>query len=328
MVDLNIVTGALKGWGGQGLPFGTLLHSSPPRRQRTLTAPLHETAPSSFWQRLPSWSTPEPEQRTNPQTQCALLTTLPLDIRLLIYDMVLGGMAFHIGNDTTGRMTCYICQRAEGIVHDDDHQACLAPTKRRPSASPREDYTQATGLLPLLVTCRQIYSEAIETLYSANTFEFWQNQAALRFLRIMIPPQRLRCIRRFRWAMQFPHHPNINARSRTDWSDLFAFFANETYGLQHLYLKLKRNYLVEAIIQQTPDERAAGWIEPMVLMAIDANRKRKCLVEIAMNGVVHVPVDIFENIQRRHRGAGYREVLDWTCTEMHRRIRLSLDAPG
>ncbi len=255
---------------------------------------------------------------------------LPLDVRMMIYETVLGNMAFHIGtpnNETSGRMLCYICQRPQGI-EDDNHQECLDPSRRRPSSAPREDYSNATGLLPLLVSCRQIYSEAIETLYSANIFEFWQNQVAFKFLKIILPPQRLRCIRHFRWAMQFPHHPNINSRSQRDWSDLFAFFANETYGLQHLYLKLKRNHPVEAIIRQTPDDKAEGWIQPMLLMALDANRKRGCHVEIVTNGVVHEPVAIFHAINAAHKEYDYRDRLDLACTELHRRIRLSFDAPG
>lgn len=255
---------------------------------------------------------------------------LPLDIRMVIYDMVLGGMSFHLGNPNEskgGRILCYICKRPKSI-DDDNHQICFAPSDRRPSSAPREDHAEATGLLPLLVTCRQIYSEAIETLYTANTFEFWQNQFAFRFLKVMLPPQRLRCIRHFRWAMQFPHHPNINTRSQRDWSDLFSFFANETCGLQHLYLKLKRNHPMQALIRETPDEEAVGWLQPIILMAIDANRKRGCKVEIVTESVVHEPVGIFERVAHAHFNESYEIKLRLTCAEMHRRIRLSLDSPG
>lgn len=331
MVDFEVVADALGWGGGKGLPFGALLHVTPPRRPRALTGPLGKKAqPPGFWQKMTGFSNADIEQYTASQKQCALLTVLPLDIRMMIYDLVLGGMYFHIGTshiDSSGRMLCFICQRPRGTA-DDDHQECLAPSGHRPSSAPREDYAQATGLLPLLVTCRQVYSEAIETLYSSNTFEFWQNQVAFRFLKVMIPPQRLRCIRRFRWAMQFPHHPYINARSQRDWSDLFSFFANETYGLQHLHLKLKRNHPVEAIIRETPDERGVGWMKPIVLMAIDAHRKRGCLVEIVTNGIVHDPVSIYHYVLEAHSNEAYNSVLDLCCAEMHKRIRLSLGDIG
>lgn len=334
MVDLDIVRDfALKVWdpssNNKGLPFGSLLHSAPPRRQRSLTGPIHPSQ-DTFWHKLQVFSVAEPEQRTYGQEQCAFLSMLPLDIRMIIYDMVLGGMAFHLGNPSEskgGRILCFICKRPRNI-DDDNHEVCFASSAHRPSSARREDYAQATGLLPLLVSCRRIYSEAIETLYSSNTFEFWQNQFAFRFLKVMLPPQRLRCIRRFRWAMQFPHHPNINSRSQRDWSDLFQFFANETCGLQHLYLKLKRNHPMQALIRETRDDEAVGWLRPIILMAIDANRKRGCKVEIATEGVVHEPVSIFEAIAHTYFNESYEQLLNFACAEMHRRIRLSLDSPG
>lgn len=330
MVDI-VRDFALKFWdpsiNNKGLPFGSLLHSAPPRRQRSLTGPLQHNE-DSLWQKV--FLNNESEQYTCIQEQCLFLSMLPLDIRMMIYDMVLGGMAFHLGNPNEskgGRILCFVCKRPNNI-NDDHHEVCFASSDRRRSSTPRADYLEATGLLPLLVTCRQVYSEAIETLYSANTFEFWQNQYAFRFLKVMVPAQRLRCIRQFRWAMQFPHHPSINARSQRDWSDLFQFFANETCGLQHLYLKLKRNHPMQALIRQTPDDEAVGWLRPIFLMAIDASRKRGCKVEIATEDVVHEPVAIFNGVARLYFNESYEQLLRFACAEMHRRIRLSLDDHG
>lgn len=253
---------------------------------------------------------------------------LPLDIRIMIYDLVLGGMTFHVTtNESKSRILSHLCKRPQ-YIGDDNHQECYAVTDRRPSSAPRDDYPEATGLLPLLVTCRRIYSEAIETLYSANTFEFWENRVAFRFLKMMVPHQRLRCIRRFRWDMQIPHHPNMNVRSRRDWSDLFTFFANETCGLQHLYLKLKNYHPMDAVIRETPDHEAFEWIQPIIVMAVDAHRRRGCKVEIVTNGVVHEPDSIFKAIASANTRQSYGAILNMACAEMHRRIRQSLDAPG
>ena len=333
MVDLTPITDlAYKFFDSnqsKGLPFGSYLHASAPRRQRALTGPLDPNQ-DSFWHKLQVLSAVEPEQHTYLQEQCAFMSMLPLDIRLMIYDMFLGGRYFHVTtNESKSRILSHVCKRTASSKAD-DHQDCFSipSSERRPSSAPREDYPVATGLLPLLVTCRRIYSEAIETLYSANTFEFWENRVALRFLKQMLPPQRLRSIRRFRWDMQIPHHPNINARSRRDWSDLFDFFANETSGLQHLYLKLKKNHPMEAEIAQTRDEDALRWIRPMVLMAVDANRKRGCKVEIVSNGVVHEPQAIFRSIADADRKRGFERVVELTCAEMHRRIRIGLAGNG
>lgn len=331
MVDLGSWVDAFKVWepaaNHKGLPFGSYLHSTPPRRQRTLTGPL-DPQQDSFWRKLQVLSYVEPEQHTYLQEQCKFLSMLPLDVRMIIYDMVLGGIVFHITtNESKSRILSHMCKRPDRLS-DMVHQDCFDISAKRPSSAPRADYPQATGLLPLLVSCRRIYSEAIDTLYSANTFEFWENRVAFKFLKVMVPPQRLQSIRRFRWDMQIPHHPNLGSRSLRDWSDLFDFFANETSGLQHLYLKLKKNYPMETAIQQTRDEDAVGWIQPMVLMAVNANRKRGCKVEIVVNSVVHEPDDIFKSVAHAHTNETHDKVLRKACVEMHRRIRLSLDGFG
>jgi hypothetical protein len=248
---------------------------------------------------------------------------------MIIYEMVLGGMLFHIGTEENikNRMFTHIC-RNPAQAKDANHEDCFRPSSKRPSSAPREDYPQATGLLPLLVTCRRIYSEAINTLYSANTFDFWQNRVAFHFLKVMLPPQRLRSIRRFRWDMQIPHHPNINSRSRRDWIDLFTFFADEMTGLQHLHIKVNRNYPFEAVVEQTMDVDASAWIEPMVIMAVDANQKRGCKTEIVTNGVVHDPDEIFRGIAYSNVTASKTDILGLTCAELHRRIRLSFESHG
>lgn len=333
MVDLTSITDlAYKFFDSsqnKGLPFGSYLHSSPPRRQRALTGPL-DPDQESFWHRIQVLSAVEPEQHTYLQDQCAFLSMLPLDVRLMIYDMVLGGNFFHVTtNESKSRLLSHVCKKTS-YSKLDDHQACFSTpsNERRLSSAPREDYLYATGLLPLLVSCRRIYSEAVETLYSANTFEFWENRVALRFLKQMIPPQRLRSIRRFRWDMQIPHHPDVNARSRRDWSDLFLFFANETSGLRHLYLKLKKNHPMEAQIARTKDDDATGWLRPIVLMAVDANKTRGCKVEIVSNGFVHEPEELFRSVAASDRKRSFETVVHLTCTELHRRIRVGLVGNG
>jgi hypothetical protein len=330
MNDISSWVGGLasKVWEPQqkGLPFGAQLHASPPRRQRTLTGPL-DPSQESIWHRIQVLSSLELEQQTHQQEQCKFLSMLPLDVRMIIYDMVFGGMVFHIGTEShlKNRVVTYICHHPE-TIRQGNHQDCFTPsTDRRPSSAPREDYAQATGLLPLLVTCRRIYSEAIDMLYSANTFDFWQNRAAFHFLKGMLPPQRLRSIRRFRWDMQLPHHPNVNTRSRRDWIDLFTFFGKELSGLQHLHLKINRNHPFEAVVERTLDDNATPWIQPMVLMAIEANRTRGCRVEVVTNGITHDIEAVFKAITRANAKVPQRRLIDLTCTEMHRRIRLSFD---
>ena len=250
---------------------------------------------------------------------------------MIIYDMVLGGMMFHITKNTSDsnshdfRILSHVCKRPDRINEEDQHFECFESTAKRPSSAPRRDYSQATGLLPLLVTCRRIYSETVDLLYSANGFEFWENRVTFKFLKMVVPPQRLGSIRYFRWNLRLPHHPSRNEQSQKDWSDLFTFFSKETSGLQHLHLKLMLNYPIEAEIQRTRDEDASAWIQPMVHMAIDANRHRGCTVQVVTHSVIHEPDIIFRALSRANPTESHNDVLSMTCTEMHRRIRLSLD---
>lgn len=325
----------------RGLPFGSYLHTPPLRRQRRLSGPLDNNN-DSIWHRLQIFSAVETEQHTSPQDQCLFLTRLPQDIRFMIYEMVLGGKVFHIQakntNDPHCRLLSWTCTRPE-LIYDqgpDTHIPCFStsgtssPTASRPSSSHNpyfEDHLQPTGLLPLLVTCRQIYTEAVPILYSNNTFEFTQNRTAFRFLKVMIPPPRLKDIRRFKWDVRLPYHPQISSRALKDWNDLFLFFSNETSSLQHLYLKLQLLHPMQADILRTPDDgpAAAAWIKPMLVMAIDANRRRSCKVEIVSNHVVLEPERIFKAVARENPGEMFGWILGEACTEMHRRIRLSLE---
>ncbi|KAF2860644.1 hypothetical protein K470DRAFT_246905 [Piedraia hortae CBS 480.64] len=308
----------------KGLPFHAYLHATPPRRQRTLTGPI-DPAQGSLWQRFHLFSSVEPEQQFLEQEQCSFLSKLPLDVRLIIYEMVFGHQIFHLhAPDRRGRILFNPCSRPE-TIESPSHQ-CHSISTKRPSSAPREDYSQATGLLPLLVTCRRIYSEAIEVLYNANTFEFTQNFAAFRFLRLMIPPQRLKSIRRFRMKMRVPHHPTLNSRSRQDWADLFDFFSRQLTGLQSLHLFLDPNQPMKAQILNTPDSEGCDWIRPMIIMALDVNVQRPCRVQVVTEGVTHDLCAILKEASVLHPDAG--PVIDSACVTVHRRIRLSLAERG
>ena len=310
----------------KGLPFGQYLHASPPRR-RALTGPVNSEQ-LSLWQMFQTFSVAETRQQMHEQPSCAFLSKLPLDVRMIIYDMVLGGMVFHLDSQNPrSRILLNICKRPEAIDEPNHHQ-CHELSTKRPSSAPREDYQEATGLLPLLVTCQQVYAECIETLYSANTFEFTKNSAAFRFLKVMIPPQRLRNIRHFRMRMQLPHHPTLNNRSRRDWNDLFTFFAQEMNGLLSLRLAIQMLQPAQAHIIETTDTEGADWIKPIVLMAIDANRKRGCKVELVSGGVTHNLVAIFKQTTHATIDTTPEKVLELTSVRVHERIRLSLGGRG
>ena len=241
----------------------------------------------------------------------------------MIYEMVLGGMVLHISApNSKSRILHYVCQDPDGI-NEGSHHFC-SDTSVRPSSAPRDEYAEATGLLPLLSTCRRIYSEAISTLYSANTFEFTQNFAAFTFLKLMVPPQRLHSLRHFRLHLRIPRHPALNSRSSRDWKDLWEFFGTDMTGLKDFYLELQMLQPMEAFIESTRDDEAESWIRPMILMAVQAEDRRGCKVKIVTRKVCHEPAKMFKTAAREYPGMRFDDVVRFTCTQLHARIRVSL----
>ena len=307
-----------------GLPFGVYLHSGRPRRQRRLTV---VSADASVWNKLPLFAAPEPEleQRRYEQAGSAFLSKLPLDVRMIVYDMVLGGKTFHVSaGDNHSRIYHYICEVPDRITKSQIHGQCYQLTVKRPSSAPREDYSQASGLLPLVSTCRKVYSEAIGVLYGANKFEFTQIHTAFRFLTRMVPQPRLPAIRHFVLKMAVPRHPDLNSRTKRDWQDLFRLFSQEMSGLQSLHLTLGLLESVKQQIRDTPDTEGISWIKPMMRMAVDGYASRRCKTQLVIDGVTHDLVQIYRTTPVGHTDIFPEMRMDGACTTLHQRIRVSL----
>lgn len=222
------------------------------------------------------------------------------------------------------RIVYQICQNPETVKEQGSQHICSGYATVRAKSARGEISSQASGLLPLLTSCRRIYSEAIGILYSTNIFEFTQNFAAFTFLKVMLPPHRLACLRRFRLHMRIPRHPASNTRAMRDWQNLWTFFANEVTGLRDLYIQLQMLQPMEEQIQSTKDEDAEEWMVPIVEMAVDAHRKRGCLVEIEVRRSRHEPAKIYQSVLRENASANDVQLLRIACSELHKGIRLSL----
>jgi hypothetical protein len=108
---------------------------------------------------------------------CSLLAKLPLVIRLQIYTCVLGGSTLHI-IELKQRLAHINCPHY-GVL--DVERVCFPHGNQRAthpiwSDDQWEADWQYDGLfcrrLALLQTCRQVYIEAIDILYTTNTFDF------------------------------------------------------------------------------------------------------------------------------------------------------------
>jgi hypothetical protein len=310
----------------KGLPFGKYLQRAPSRRQRRLTGtfdPMQE----SLWNRLHLFSSSEAEHESYEQLGSTFLARLPLDVRMIIYEMVIGGMILHIESGTpVSRIYHVICNRPKTI--DQPNHQCDEMSMTRPSSAPREDYAEASGLLPLLVTCRKVYSECIHTLYSMNKFLFTSNHAAFRFLKVMIPSHRVQSIRHFRMTMRIPHHPYMNTRSKRDWLALWEFFANDMSGLRTLYLKFLMLHDTQQQISESKDGLGAEWTQPMMLMAAETNRMRGCTVELVTGNQHHDLNAIYRDAVTNMADEDHGNSMDIACDDLQKRIRLSLKVPG
>ncbi|KAE8351613.1 hypothetical protein BDV28DRAFT_136707 [Aspergillus coremiiformis] len=129
------------------------------------------------------------------QAQSPLLAKLSPELRLMIWEMVLGGMRIHIVQQSNRRMSHVVCPLTD-----------LCDICRGDSPQPAKEKFRSIGnLLALPMACRQIYRESIYLLYTMNTFEF-SNTWSLTYLRPTIPPDLWDAIRdvELRWA--FPGH--------------------------------------------------------------------------------------------------------------------------
>ncbi|KAL8804438.1 MAG: hypothetical protein Q9182_002543 [Xanthomendoza sp. 2 TL-2023] len=145
--------------------------------------------------RLPDSPRAHPENWTSGNIPSALLGRLPLEIRLQIWREVLGGNLFHIAFDKTqNALHCYLCQDFSTGVHshgEDKYPRCQGSLREpcffysRPICFFSHGEKYAFRAMSFLLTCRQIYTEAMDILYSTNVFNI---DDSTTLLGLMAPP--------------------------------------------------------------------------------------------------------------------------------------------
>ncbi|KAI9874140.1 MAG: hypothetical protein M1830_010144 [Pleopsidium flavum] len=123
---------------------------------------------------------------TSVQLQSRFFSLLPKELRLQIYEYVLGGRLLHVGFEDGDPMRASYLRRYPCLSGNDastwDHSFCWG----------RRD-TWREPLLPLLQSCRLVYNEAISILYCANTFSF-KDSDCLKYFPTLVPRQRFEAI--------------------------------------------------------------------------------------------------------------------------------------
>jgi len=120
----------------------------------------------------------------------------------------------------------------------------------------RIDLITDDGLVPLLRTCRVVYSEAIRTVYSKNVFHFY-DPGDIRYFSRAILPQRLNDVHSIMvdWERAFSIFNPYNAIPKQDneewkaWRQTWAIIA-KMGGLQEVRVILKKHKFVVSRIRR------------------------------------------------------------------------------
>ncbi|SMQ47084.1 unnamed protein product [Zymoseptoria tritici ST99CH_3D7] len=276
------------------LSFISTLFASKPRTRgcvaysaqpEVLPPVLIRDLPSSR-RRLTISDTPEDERHL--QEQSLLLTRLPIDIRVLIWELSI--LAF--------RHSCwqvFWSKRAREVGY-------------RVSTEPQD----TRKIWSLILTCKLVYRESINLLYQSNTFDFREVEAVTRLPRIILP-QRLQHIRRihFSTAFQVPFlrhavygpHIHILPDDFSQWSAACRIFAS--------FPALHELRVTIAIWHADPDRREddeealMSLLEP--LKAARALRFTVILTQRIQDAVrMKLGPLPYELVQRERPGIGFR----------------------
>ncbi|KAF2811781.1 uncharacterized protein BDZ99DRAFT_497429 [Mytilinidion resinicola] len=223
-------------------------------RKRALSIPLPEE-PETEEPGVPS--SPEELKQTTIFQEKSRLMALPLELREMIYKAVLGNDVMHVihKENKLGHLRCKAnsekaCpKRWHGVGPCAD--SCWGVVDSSNIWMPVEEPQGSDGdVLPLLQTCRQVYSEAFPLLYSTNTFSFIDLDC-LRYLSATILPSRFNAIKslRIEWYLTWPLYDVFAQRmlfntalypphDEATWEDIWRIIAGMT-GLQRLRVDLK-----------------------------------------------------------------------------------------
>ncbi|KAH7317921.1 hypothetical protein BKA65DRAFT_557333 [Rhexocercosporidium sp. MPI-PUGE-AT-0058] len=189
----------------------------PKTRKRALTHPLPPMESRSM-----PFNLRRSRQRTHEQVQSPFLAKLPIEIREMIYEEILGGgdrRLVHILRKDR-RLGHWRCRLQDGEeVCDQQDRRCVEgwlSYKSKVWHLDRNgllDLVTDGGLLPLLMTCRAIYSEAVPILYSKNVFHFYDPGDIRHFARTILP-----------------HRLNAVQSIMIDWERMFSIF-NRNNGI-------------------------------------------------------------------------------------------------
>ncbi|KAI4608038.1 hypothetical protein J4E83_009221 [Alternaria metachromatica] len=173
------------------------------------------------------------EARTHAQGQSDFFTRLPLELRQLVYEHVMGAEIVHLTLSTKKKRFGHFLCDSEGDGGREYMCRVLVFGKKGARLYP--------GGPTVLRACRRMYSEAISYLYRAHTFSLL-HITHLLYLPASIPQPRLNSIRtlHLRWAIRAlpymsrgPSNRVVYRDDTANWEKAWTIIAN-MQGLRHL----------------------------------------------------------------------------------------------
>ncbi|OCK84925.1 hypothetical protein K432DRAFT_439645 [Lepidopterella palustris CBS 459.81] len=211
----------------------------PKTRLRALTLPLPVFVPDPEPPMRASKREKLVQQVTIDQLESCTLFKLPLELRTIIWTYTLGGNHIHIlkKRRRLGNTYCpsedaeQVGRRDMCVLSKDERGFCRSTA-----------YPEKAWPLALISSCRQIYSEAINILYSTNTFAFDDIDALLWFGSTVLP-QRLSLVTslHFDWVFLRSFLTRTEARPPNDkptWENACEVLASMT-KLRNLKVNIK-----------------------------------------------------------------------------------------
>ena len=187
---------------------------------------------------------------------CHLLRRLPIELRLEIYTYVLGGNLLHIFQ-VPKRLAHKCCHTTPSKGY---FRSCCPTTQR---INVRKGYPGpfSSANTAILRTCRQIYLEAINVLYTTNIFDIDHLQTLL-YLSKSIPHQHFATISTLHVSWPVTYHAisfHGQVDGMNDWERFCHVVATKMPGLRHF--KVSLTHSAPLSIHEESDQ---DWIKPLL----------------------------------------------------------------
>lgn len=195
---------------------------------------------------------------------CTFLSRLPMELRLEIYTLVLGGKLLHVV-----QLPRKLAHRSCPSVNEYGYRTCCPTTLRsnvRHSPSKTKNSLSSANTA-ILQTCRQIYMEAIQLLYNSNAFDFDDLHTFVYFFK-SIPTSRLATISTLHITCSVSHFHGSYGQAigqaidaLNEWERFCHVVATKVSGLRHFKVFLSHNLPALGLDVGGQD---SVWIKPLL----------------------------------------------------------------